>query len=298
MSQSKQPTNTYTIAFVIVLCFSCSLVLSILASVLREPQEKAQRIELSQQMLLSAKAFSHQGYLQMVDDEENLVPAKHVGDGLLEPGSTDDIATGDDILAVYKRRITSFLVDAEGNRTTFEEQGIDEEEYLAENAKDGYAGLPYKLVYEVSKNPRSGQSETEIDSYIIPVNGFGLWDRIKGFLAIEPDGVTVRGISWYEHKETPGLGAEIAAGWWQDLFTDKKIFLLEPDQPVDLRSAPIGITVIRGNVKEMIGTGPKADASVDGMAGATLTGVGVTKAYKDILEQYRGFLVQLNEKSR
>ncbi len=45
----------------------------------------------------------------------------------------------------------------------------------------------------------------EIEGYVFPINGMGLWDAIYGFLAIKTDGDTVIGISWYDQKETPGL---------------------------------------------------------------------------------------------
>lgn len=295
MSQSKQPSNAYTLTFVLVLCFSCSLVLSILASVLREPQEKAQKIEQSTQMLLSAQIYNPAGYLQLLDADGVLSRAKQVGQGLLQLDSSDEYASGTDILAVYDRRIRPFVVDASGKRFTFKEAGLDQDEYISANAKSGYAQLPYKLVYEVLPNENG---EGTVDSYIFPIRGFGLWDVIQGYLAVEPDGLTVRGISWYQHAETPGLGAEITEPWWQSQFPGKRIFLIDPSDPKpDLNKAPIGITVVRGLVKDVLGEGPKASSAVDGMAGATLTGVGVSKAYKDSLEEYRSFLVQVNSQS-
>ena len=43
---------------------------------------------------------------------------------------------------------------------------------------------------------------------MLPVYGKGLWSTLYGFLAIATDGNTVKGITFYEHKETPGLGGE------------------------------------------------------------------------------------------
>lgn len=300
MSQSKSPSNAYTITFVIVLCFSCALVLSILASALRAPQEEAQRIERSTQMLMAARIYHSDGYFMIHDEGGNFFPAKHVGKGVLVKGSKDDLASGDDILAVFERRVSAFLVNQQGQRQSFKDAGIEESQYIAQHDKEGYAKLPRKLVYEVLGNPATAETSTStIDSYIIPIKGFGLWDVIRGFLALETDGVTVRGVAWYEHKETPGLGAEIAAPEWQAQFPGKKVFILDPsvDNP-DLTSAPVGINVVRGKVEEVVSAGPKQTVSVDGMAGATLTGVGVSKAYKDVLEQYRPFLINLNEATR
>jgi Na+-transporting NADH:ubiquinone oxidoreductase subunit C len=43
-----------------------------------------------------------------------------------------------------------------------------------------------------------------------------------GFMAIEADLNTVKGLTFYAHGETPGLGAEIEKDWFQDNFVGKK----------------------------------------------------------------------------
>ena len=128
---------------------------------------------------------------------------------------------------------------------------------------------------------------------MIPVYGFGLWDAIYGFLAVRADGNQLIGISWYDHKETPGLGANISEPSWQKQFQGKVLFQKDTTGKTNFESAPLGITVMRGKVAETLGNSPKADSAVDGMAGATLTGNGVTKAYKDTLGPYRPFLTRL-----
>src|SRR5690606_10592622 len=128
--------------------------------------------------------------------------------------------------------------------------------------------------------------------YVIPVNGYGLWDAIYGYLAIEPNGETVIGTSWYDQKETPGLGANIADAEWQDLFPGKLIFQPRANGEVDPATAPIGIVVVKGRVSEVLGDAPKAKNAVDGMPGATLTGNGVTDAYRFVLNAYRPFFVK------
>jgi Na+-transporting NADH:ubiquinone oxidoreductase subunit C len=125
----------------------------------------------------------------------------------------------------------------------------------------------------------------------------GLWDAIYGYLAIKNDGDTVIGISWYDQKETPGLGANIAEPEWQSQFPNKKIFQESPNGETDFKTAPLGITVVKGKVSEVLGDSTKALSAVDGMAGATLTGNGVTNAYRDVLAAYRPFLLIVHEKN-
>lgn len=85
-----------------------------------------------------------------------------------------------------------------------------------------------------------------------PFSGPGLWGPIKGFLSLDPAMETIRGITFYEHEETPGLGGEISQPWFRNQFKGKTI------------RNPSGIRIVRGGA-----TGPN---EVDAITGATLTG--------------------------
>lgn len=288
-------SNRYTIVFIIVLSFICALILSILASALEQPKNIAKELDRSQQMMIAAQIFTHGGYFQIPNAEGKETPAKVESDGTLVPSNTIVIPTREQLIKVFDKRFKPFLVDEKGDKHTFEELKINQNDYIAENKKKGYYLQPYKLIYEVQ--PNSSQKDAKPDAYVIPVNGFGLWDAIYGFIALKPDGNTVMGISWYDQKETPGLGANIAETAWQSQFPGKHIFQASPDGKTDFKTAPVGIIVVRGKVKEVLGTSPKAESAVDGMAGATLTGNGVTKAYQDVLSAYRPFLVKLHQQT-
>ena len=108
------------------------------------------------------------------------------------------------------------------------------------------------------------KSGDDIDQVILPVYGKGLWSTMRGFLALDPDGSTVRGLRFYEHAETPGLGDQIDKPGWRALWAGKQVFGAD-DSP--------RIEVVRGLVDPA-----SADAihQVDGISGATLTGRGVT----------------------
>ena len=171
---------------------------------------------------------------------------------------------------------------------------IKEEVYLRDYKKTGYYKESLKLVYKIFSNE---EKDKKIEGYVFPVNGMGLWDAIYGYLAIETDADTVIGISWYDQKETPGLGANISEPEWQSQFPNKKIFQESANGTTDFQTAPLGIIVVKGKVNEVIGNSPKALSAVDGMAGATLTGNGVQNAYRDVLAAYRPFLLLLHEKN-
>lgn len=99
--------------------------------------------------------------------------------------------------------------------------------------------------------------------YILPVRGKGLWSTLYGYLSVEPDGITVSGLRFYEHAETPGLGDKIEKEPWLSQWPGKKLY--------DAQGNP-QIEIVRGSVQP----GPDAIHQVDGLSGATLTANGVT----------------------
>lgn len=300
-SPRSRESNARTIIFMVILSFICALILSVLASALAGPKEIAKDLDRSKQMMIAAKILSHNGYFLIQNEAGEYVPAQLNENGILVPGTDRDIASRAQLLEVYKNRLIPYLVDAKGDLQTFEEAKIKEDEYLVKYKKSGYFKEPLKLIYEIlpnqSASDKSEEQKPKSVGYVIPVNGYGLWDAIYGYLAIKPDADTVIGISWYDQKETPGLGANIAESSWQSLFPGKLIFQESPSGSTDFKSAPLGIVVVKGKVSEVLGDSPKAKSAVDGMAGATLTGNGVTDAYRDVLAAYRPFLLKLHEEN-
>lgn len=288
----RQPGNTRTILFMVILSFICALILSVLASLLAKPQEIALELDRSKQMMIASKMFDFGGYFLLKKGSE-YIPAKYTEGGVLVPGSDRDIPTTSQIIEVKDARLIPFLVNKKGETTTFEKEKINLDEYIANFKKGGYYKQPWMLIYKILPNP---DHEKEPIGYVIPVNGFGLWDAIYGYIALETDGNTVIGISWYDQKETPGLGANIAEPEWQSFFPGKRIFQEGPGGKTDFKTAMMGITVVKGKVADVLGNSPKAKSAVDGMAGATLTGNGVTAAYQDSLSPYRTFLINIHNK--
>lgn len=80
-----------------------------------------------------------------------------------------------------------------------------------------------------SPDPRVGEV------WGIPFSGAGLWGPVLGFLALDADLKTIRGISFYHHEETPGLGGEISKDWFQKQFEGKSFE--PPDGDVGIRVA-------------------------------------------------------------
>ncbi len=53
-------------------------------------------------------------------------------------------------------------------------------------------------------------------------DGKGLWGPIEGFMTLEPDLVTIKGIQIIYNEETPGLGGVVAEQWYLTKFVGKK----------------------------------------------------------------------------
>ncbi len=118
--------------------------------------------------------------------------------------------------------------------------------------------------------------------YIVPVRGKGLWDAIWGYVALDKD-MVVQGV-YFDHKgETPGLGAEIKQRYFMDDFTGEKF--LDGD-------VFKGIKVAKGNndPKNSI----KDDHEVDALAGATITGDGVSAMLQKDVRMYKSYFDSLN----
>jgi len=84
--------------------------------------------------------------------------------------------------------------------------------------------------------------------------GPGLWGPIKGFLALDPDKKVIRGITFYEQEETPGLGGEIVTPNFRDKFLGL---------PIRDEAGELGIIISS--------RGEPAVNKVDAISGATMT---------------------------
>lgn len=282
-SNNQKQSVLFTFSFIVVLCFACSVLLSVLSIVLRDKQSRAEEFNESRELLMAAVALDSKGHFLMREADGSLRAARFKK-GKLKP-SSERVASENQVFNFFRKHVEAFLVDHSGKIYSFESLGLNKSEYLAKNKKTGFSHLDYKLVYCLK------DQKGQIDSYIFPIKGFGLWDAIYGFLAMEIDGMTVRGISWFEHKETPGLGAHISNPSWQKQFRGKQLF---SDTGANLDKAPIGLLVVKPAEKERY-QGARLMSVVDGIPGATLTGNGVMRAYKESMEPYRAFLRSLHK---
>ena len=297
MAKKAQFSNLKTFMFVAGICFVCALILSILADLLREPQARAKELYKSKQLLLAARILSYEGHF-LVKEGNQFIPAIYDSNKqVLVAADSPPQASNRDILDIFQSRILTRLTDGEGKLYTFEEAGIEEQAYLVDNEKLGYSHLPYKLIYIVEDN-LPPDTQRSIYGYVIPINGYGLWDAIYGYLGLAANADTVLGMTWYDQKETPGLGGDIALPRWQKQFWDKVIFQKDAAGQTDPKRARLGIKVVKTTVQETYGDSPEADSAVDGIAGASITVTGVNEAMQSSLAPYRQFLIRAYEKGR
>jgi Na+-transporting NADH:ubiquinone oxidoreductase subunit C len=119
---------------------------------------------------------------------------------------------------------------------------------------------------------------------ILPIWGEGYVGTLWGYLALDGDLETVRGVQFYEHEETPGLGAEIESEAWRRQWQGKR--LRDETGALRIRVA-----------KEHVPPGsPDFPYAVDGISGATRTGRSVTDLLRFWLgpDGYAPFLERLS----
>ncbi len=241
-------SNKYIIIFALVLTAVLGGLLSGVSQVLGPAQKKAQDLDTKKQIL-------------------GAIPSEKEALGDMEP---------EEILARYKEVINSVVTDFQGNLVETNDKGapmVAEEVNIEKNYKKPVEDRMYPVFKYVGNNE---------EAFILPVYGAGLWDAIWGFVALNPDLKSVKGISFDHKGETPGLGARITSDDIQERYRGKKLYN-ENDEFV-------AITMVKGENIPEDRLGPN---KVDGLAGATLTANGVN----DMLLNYIGYYQKYFDKN-
>ncbi len=226
-------SNTLIVA--IGLSLVCSIIVSSAAIVLKPVQKKNEE-EFRQQIILDVAGL--------------MVPDGNIEElfGAIEPRMVE-LETGDYSDAVDPATFDALMAAG------------DPELGIAIPDDMDIAGIGRRAKYAPVYIVKDG---TEIDQIILPVYGKGLWSTMLGYLSVAPDGNTVKGLRFYAHAETPGLGDQMDKEPWRAQWVGKLIYD-GTDEPQ--------IRVTKGLVPA---NAPDARHMIDGMSGATLTGNGVT----------------------
>jgi len=190
-------------------------------------------------------------------------------------GAVMELQPEDDVLAIYADRIKSEVVDFEGNPVETNRKG---EPIVAEKVA---IAKEYKLpaeerLYPVFKYMNKSNPD-QIESYIFPVYGNGLWDKIWGYVALDNNFEAIKGVSFDHKAETPGLGARIGTKEVQQRFVGKEIY--------DGQGNLVSVEMVKGE-----GNSGLDEHHVDGLAGATMTAKGVNNMLQNYLGAYQSYI--------
>jgi len=234
-----------TLLVAVILCVVCSLAVSTAAVSLRSRQE-ANEILDQRKNILDATGLALGEYGLQASE--------------LSPKQIEELSTW----------LEPRLVDLETGEFT-EEISIDQYDMLeaAESRKYGVDIVEPEFDPGESRRPRImkvyfvKRPNTETPQQVVlPVYGKGLWGTLYGYLALQSDLETIQGITFYQHKETPGLGGEVDNPLWKQQWEGKQLYDDEGDPAALVYKGPA----------------PSENPyAVDGLSGATITSRGVTK---------------------
>ncbi len=235
MSSNKE-TFGKTVGFVLVVCLVCAALVSISAIQLK-PLQVANKLLDQQTKILEAS-----GLLTETDGSAKAIKAtftKYVEAKMI------DLDSGDFI---------------EGNPDLFDERTNSRDVKKSDKPENDIAGINRRshdaVVYLVRND--AGQ----VNTIVLPIVGSGLWDLMFGYVGLESDLNTVKSVVYSDHKETPGLGAEVMNPKWKALWPGKKIYN---------SAGEVKASLVKGGAKAGDIHG------VDALSGATLTSNGVTR---------------------
>ncbi len=222
-----------TVIVATALCFVCSMVVSFAAVNLKSIQEANKAID-KQKNILQVAGVYHEGVdvNKTFSSFQPLVVDLNSGKftDKFDPSIFDDKkAAQDPLLSVSLENDPASI----GRRTN------------------------YATIYLLKKDDGS------LDKVILPIHGYGLWSTLYGFIALEDNLNDIFGLQFYQHAETPGLGAEVDNPKWKAQWKGKKL---------NNESGELMIQVAK--------TQKYKEHHIDALAGATLTSNGVDNLVK------------------
>jgi Na+-transporting NADH:ubiquinone oxidoreductase subunit C len=229
-------SNKYIIGFALALCLVCSLVVSTLAVSLKERQDANKLHDLQLNILRVAGLIEEGGKVtpeeaaDLFKDVQTIKVSRETGEAI------EEIPFGTlDMFKLAKDKDTSTATTTRA-------------------AKDASVSrIPNELV--VLKVTAPGN-----ECYVFQFWGNGLWSTMHGYIAVETDLQNVKGLTFVEHGETPGLGGEVDNPSWKSQWPSRQLFNDEGVLAIDVTK--------KGQVKD-------PTYQVDGISGSTITSVAV-----------------------
>ena len=205
------------------------------------------------------RSAARQEHNVLLDRKKNILSAAGLWSG----------QRGSEITELYEARIVDRIIDLDsGEDVTDGGEYSTPADYDQLAAAKEAASLPAAEDLATIKRRESrshvyivtaGPDDPTPVMYVFPIRGYGLWSMLKGFLALDADLRTVRGLTYYQHGETPGLGGEVDNPEWKAKWSGKLLF--DEQNEVQLRL-----------IKNADDGSP---SEVDALSGATITSRGV-----------------------
>ena len=253
------PSTGKTFVVALTVALLCSLMVSLTAVGLADRQQENRDVDLMKNVLVAA--------------------------GMYEPGVDVAAAFGEIELKIVDLETGEYVTKEEiAGPGTYRQGDALSDPNLSDAVpmEDDLAGLGRREKYSYVGLIMDGD---EIDQILFPVRGKGLFSMMFAFVALDGDLTTIRGLTFYQHGETAGLGGEITNPRWLEKWQGKLIY----DD-----AGAVEVKVIKGAV--MPGA-TAAEYKVDGLSGATMTSDGVTRlmqywfgesGFKPYLDRLRG----------
>jgi len=235
MPAPNRSSVRYIVLFAAAVCLVCALLVSGAVVLLRDRQAQNQKVDRLTRVLEVAGLLKDG---EQVDQKEVLARFdKHVRPKVISLESGDEAENIDPF--------------------TYDQRRAMQDDKTSRPAPPNEARvfrLPkHGLLYQVVEDEK-------VQKLVLPIQGYGLWSTMYGYIALEEDAQTVAGITFYEHGETPGLGGEIENPRWQSTWKGRKVY--DGEGEVKLR-------VQKGSAE---GNPHKIEA----ISGATITSRGVS----------------------
>lgn len=192
----KKDTVVGTMIFTIILCLSCSFMITGTAEILKERKLAKKRDELKRYVLMAADV---------------------------------DIAGEQDFRQIFAKSVTPLLVELDTGEIDTSSDVLDFDERMAAINPET-SSKPKKDTAKIKSRADKARvfkvlnDNGELRAVVLPIYGKGLWSMIYGYVAVKPDFNTIENVVFYEHGETPGIGDFLNDTAWTDTFKGKQLF--------------------------------------------------------------------------
>lgn len=198
--------------------------------------------------------IDREAYNQLLEARNTVLAAGGYGDQLAEGASEEELFSN------FEMKMVNI------NTGEFTDE-INAEEFNPKDVRDNpdmMVDIPAADdVADIKERPKFARVfiDKSKGQVVLPINGPGMWGPMFAYIGVENDGNTVSGLKFYQHSETPGLGAEIEKPKFREQWEGKKLYN---------DSGSLAINVVKNGKYDK--NADDAQHTIDGLAGSTITG--------------------------